>query len=542
VHDYAAVALNEMKHVIEEPDMTTALCPVRMADYVRVHGRTRPMAPAAAFMDRTMSYSELDAEVALLARALLAAGVKKGETVAVLSTPRPEFLIAFLATIDIGAVWVGLNPLYRAEDLARTLADAKPVLILAIAEHEGQAVAPRLAKAQEVAGMAQTVFFGSAEQTLAAFLAGAEGVDDAQYARARAAVMPDDPAMVVYTSGSSGAPKGAVLSHRSLAEGARMQVEHFGIERLSVVCNFPVNHVACVADVCCTTLVKGGELVFQEKFDPIAMLLAIERKRITLWGGVPTMFELALAHPQFTEFDLSSVQLIFWAGAAMQHSTVVSLQKLGIPLMTGYGMTETAAQVTFSDRRASADVLSSTIGRPDRACEVRIVDAGQVVRQVGVSGELQVRAPFLMLGYRNRDGSLDRSTFTDNGFLRTGDVGAWTDAGDLRLEGRMSEMFKSGGYRIHPSEIEAVVAQHPAVELCAVVAVPDSLYQEVCTAFLQLRRGFSLSAEEARDFCRERLARYKVPKRFVVLEALPLLPVGKIDKSSLRRLQLQRGD
>src|SRR5690606_24857757 len=143
------------------------------------------------------------------------------------------------------------------------------------------------------------------------------------------------------------------------------------------------------------------------------------------------------AYPQFAEFDLSSVQLIFWAGAAMQHSTVVSLQRLGIPLMTGYGMTETAAQVTFSQRGAGADVLSSTIGRPDRACEIRLVDADQVVSRPGMSGELQVRAPFLMLGYRNADGSLDRSAFTADGFLRTGDVGAWTEGGDLRLEGRL---------------------------------------------------------------------------------------------------------
>jgi acyl-CoA synthetase (AMP-forming)/AMP-acid ligase II len=291
--------------------------------------------------------------------------------------------------------------------------------------------------------------------------------------------------------------------------------------------------VACVADTCSTTLVKGGTIVFQERFDPEATIAAVAAERANVWGGIPTMLQLEMGLPNFEGYDLSSVEMVLWAGAALPRETIIRLQRMGPRLMTAYGMTETSAHVTYSDDDADLDALAETVGRPDPRVACRIVDQDGNECAPGVDGELQFHGDYLMLGYYERPEATAES-FTGDGWFHTGDVGHWREDGNIVLVGRMSEMFKSGGYNVYPREVELALEEHEGVAMAAVISVPDKIYQEVGHAYVLREPGADVSADELSAHCRERLANYKVPKKISVQDTLPMLPVGKIDKKALK--------
>jgi acyl-CoA synthetase (AMP-forming)/AMP-acid ligase II len=253
-----------------------------------------------------------------------------------------------------------------------------------------------------------------------------------------------------------------------------------------------------------------------------------------MWAQVPTMFQLTLDDPGFDPGMVACVQEIAWSGAMAPENLVRRLHALGPPLSSFYGMTETVGSVCYSDAGASLPDLARTIGRPDPRYDVRIADAEGSAAPRGEAGEIQVRGDFLMLGYLN-NAEATREAFTTDGWLRTGDLAIEEPDGQFRLIGRLREMFKSGGYNVYPKEVETVLESHPAVGLSAVVATPDPLYGEVGTAFLVCNAGAAVDDALLRSHCRERLANYKIPKRFHVLDVMPMLPIGKVDRAELRR-------
>ena len=522
------------------PSMTidgTAVLP-RISDYVDKFADETPDRIGVVCRGRRIDYGELRELVDRWSRALLAAGVAKGDRVAMLCTPRAEFWASFLATARIGAIWVGLNPRYSVRECEYVLGDAEPRILFTLAADGAHSFQPYVDRVKadhaDLAVVSLDAPLTSAV-SLEDFLKAGEQCGDECLDAAVAAVDTLDPALIVYTSGSTGSPKGAVLSHYGLSYGATMQMTHFRVAAPSLVVCFPVNHVASVADTCATTLVKGGKIVFQEHFDPAASVEATVAERCTMIGGVPTMFQLQMQTDAFADADFSALEMILWGGAAMPVECIERLRRLGKRMMTAYGMTETASHVTYTDEGADLDVLSTTVGRPDPHCGIRIVaDDGKAASEEN-PGELQVKGDFLMLRYWNRDRAT-RATFTADGWLKTGDVAYWREDGNIRLVGRMSDMFKSGGYNVYPREIETVLEQHPGVAIAAIVAVPDELYQEVGVAYVKPDPGQALTAEELDGWCRSRLANYKVPKTICVLDELPLLPVGKVDKQALKQM------
>jgi acyl-CoA synthetase (AMP-forming)/AMP-acid ligase II len=306
---------------------------------------------------------------------------------------------------------------------------------------------------------------------------------------------------------------------------------------LSLVVSFPINHVACVADSCATSLITAGKIVFQERFDPTAMLMATAEERCNMLGGVPTMLQLMLEQPVLETLDLSSLELIAWGGAAMPREGIRRLGMLCSRLMTLYGLTETSANIVFGDERSGTDALAETIGRPDRAVSCRIVDESGALCRIGEAGELQFRADFFFLGYWRQE-SAATAAWTDDGWFRTGDIALQRADGNLVLRGRKAEMYKSGGYNIYPREIELALERLPGVALAAVVCVPDPLYQEVGYAWVVPSPGADLGVEGLREACRNRLANYKVPKHFAIRDSVPMLPVGKVDKRALKNMAL----
>ena len=522
--------------------MTLAL-PIlpRINDYLDLYAKNTPEAPACWFHEKFTTYAELSQRVDTLARGLLGLGLRHGERVAVLSTPRPEFLVSMLAAIQIGLVWVGLNPRYTWRELAYVIADAQPRVVLSLTAFEGRdfigLVARMLSEFQfidhgfmldrgpAVGALEDLCFLNSIGATTPL----------ADHVARRNAVLASDAAVIVYTSGSSGSPKGAVLPHRSLVYGPGVEAEQTGIKQPRVLCNFPINHVACVGDTCCANLIAGGMLAFDERFDPAHYLALVEKLRLTQLAHVPTVVQLVLAHPDFQTRDVSSLQLVAWGGAALPIDVVRSVRARGLRMLAVYGMTETVCNVTWADDRFSDEALATTIGKPDPNVELKLIDDNCVAVADGQEGEIAVRHGAMMLGYFNRP-EATATAMTPDGFLRTGDIAQRLSDGSYRLVGRRSEMYKSGGYNIYPREIEQCLEEHPSVALAAVVGVPDPEYQEVGLAWLMRKPGAAALPDQViRDWCRERLANYKIPKRFEWPDELPMLPVGKVDKLQLKR-------
>jgi acyl-CoA synthetase (AMP-forming)/AMP-acid ligase II len=487
---------------------------------------------------RRLNWHDTRIEVDRVAAALMATGLDHGERVAYLSDPRLDFFVHFLAATSIGLVWQGLNPKYTWNEVSYVAGDFTPRVVFdgrapnAVDDQPnnepGDDLVGRLVA--EVTGIDRTITVDSPDWE--AFLAAGRTVAAAELAARRDAVRPLDPAFIVYTSGSTGRPKGAVLTHRGICWCGVTGTTARGGPDLSVICNLPVNHVGAVSDICCRKMVGGGTIVFQERFDAVAMLATIEAERIGVWGGVPTMFQLCADHPDFATRDLSSVRQVQWGGAAMPAPVLDRiLDRLDVDrCVCGYGMSETTGGVTAMPPDATREQLETTVGRVIPGHEFRIADGDGNEVEPGESGEVQVRGDWIMAGYWNRPEATAEASDSD-GWLHTGDLAMLRPDGHVQLVGRMSEMFKTGGYNAYPREIEMCLEEHPAVRMAAVVSVPDPVFDEVGHAFVVAEPG--TDAEDLRSHCRERLANYKVPKVVNLRDELPRLAVGKVDKKAL---------
>jgi acyl-CoA synthetase (AMP-forming)/AMP-acid ligase II len=510
----------------------------RITDYVAWQARHRPDVPALVLDDLKLDYAGLADAVDALARALLAAGVSKGDRVASLYPPHPFFMIDFLAAASIGAIWVGLNPRYRLRELLHVVTDAEPVVLFARARIGERDYGPDL---EELCRSCPTVrHLVVAEEdavlpeaeTRSAFLARGQAVTVETLQAAKGACLDRDPCLIVYTSGSTGAPKGALLHSQGLALFAHHQNVVWPVRDYRGVNYFPINHVGCVADCALPCLVAGGTLHFMEQFEPAACLSLMARERITIWGSVPSTFPMILDLPGFADADLSAVELIVWGGAAMPAPVIERLVRICPRLGTNYGMTEATSAITVIAPTDDVEILANSVGFPFPGVEVRLVDGDGRGTPPGGVGEVQARSPMNFLGYWKAAESGD--AFAEGGWLRTGDLAVQRPDGGYRLVGRTREMFKSGGYNVYPREIEALLEAHPAVEAAALVGVPDPVWQEVGAAFVVLREALAEAALAA--WLAERLANYKRPKTIHVLAALPLLPIGKVDKRALAEM------
>jgi acyl-CoA synthetase (AMP-forming)/AMP-acid ligase II len=497
--------------------------PVGQFAWVAGVARDDPAREAIVTPESRLSYRAFADLIARTAAGLTAAGLVPGARVAYLGLPGAGFLVSELATQQAGGVWMGLNPRYTVDELRHALADARPSLILVEAAAGGDAHArvERACATLDPPPVVQLV----------------DRLDDLARVPARLGV-PDillsgDVALIVYTSGTTGTPKGACLTHAGVAESARLYAARYAHPGLRSLMNLPVNHVGSLIDLAGSALAEGGTLVTMPGFDPVAIPQIMREERLTLLGQVPAMHIAIESHAAYDPADYPHLRHLVWSGASMPRRWIEAHHGRAAELSTCYGQTECTGSVSFTDPGADIDTLAESVGRPAEPGLVRIVGSDGAAVADGQPGEIQVQGPLLMVGYFNRPEATSE-TLLPGGWLRTGDLGLLDASGNLRLVGRLKEMYKSGGYNVYPREVEAVLERCPGVRAAAVIAMPDPQWQEVGWAYLIAEAGVEPEAVMAQ--ARASLANYKLPKRIIVHNDLPLLPIGKIDKRALMEL------
>lgn len=495
---------------------------------------------ALEYQGRKISYRQLEKHVAQCAQAFLSLGLKRGDRMAMLSSPRPEAFISFLAAARLGVLWLGLNPKYQQRELTYVVGDSQPKLLISVESLDGRQYAPDIeAMVAAAPSITTTVLIRDDSRESSSFYAwiaaAGAGVDTSALLAAAAQVQETDPALLVYTSGSSGKPKGVLLRQRELLTRSRNQNERFPTKAPPVLINpLPINHIGGMHFLGLYAFVGGGCIRFSQKFSATEFIQALRDRSVSVMYVLPTMFKMMVDDPAFSPGLLDSIEWFVFSGAAMSTEMIETLRSARCGIGLTYGMTETCGSVTYSDPDATVEQLVNTIGRSAPEGEVRVADENGVTCPVDVPGEIQVRAEFCMGGYLNRE-EATRDAYTADGWLRTGDRAVLRADGNIRFIGRFSEMFKSGGYNVYPREVELVLESHSSVAIAAVVGVPDPLFDEVGWAYVVPTSAGACSQVDWRDWCGKELAAYKIPKRFIVCTELPLLPIGKVDKVSLRK-------
>ncbi|MGC0327527.1 acyl-CoA synthetase (AMP-forming)/AMP-acid ligase II [Streptomyces sp. SAI-170] len=483
-----------------------------------------PHRVAVVHDEHTSTYGELHRRVLRLAHALRALGIGHGDRVAYLGPNHPAFLETLFAAGALGAVFVPLNTRLAAPELAYNLADSGSSVLVHAPE---QAQAARAA-AEEARVPHRIALDGPGEGALGyeEFLGdGAGGPLDET-------VAPEDPCMIMYTSGTTGRPKGAVLSHANIiwnSVNVLVDTDLAGDEVTLVVA--PLFHTAGLNMTCLPTLLKGGRVVLLGAFDAEHVLETVERRRVTYMFGVPTMYDARAAHPRWATADLSSLRTLNCGGAPVPARTIATYLARGLAFSQGYGMTEASPGVLYLDREQTSAKAGSA-GVPHFFTDTRVVLPDGSEAGPGERGEILVHGPHVMTGYWGRPEDTE-AAFTD-GWLRTGDI-ARTDAdGYAYLVDRAKDMFVSGGENVYPAEVEDALLTHGAVAECAVIGVPDPVWGEVGRAVVVLRPDARADEEDILGHLRGRLAKYKIPRSLVVAQSLPRTASGKIIKPAVR--------
>ena len=502
---------------------------------------------------RRLTYADWDRRSDAIATGLAELGFRKGDVLAILLPPRVEYALCYLAAAKIGVITTGVNPRFGDGEIEYIMRDsgARAVVTLdRLGEREHAALVRRLGA--RIPSLEHVIVAGGTREAdgkacgrdpdvhapSLTTLAAVEGVreEGGPSLHPNAPVVdlaPEDLVAIVYTSGTTGKPKGAVFSYANLDALRPTRAEmlqEYG-ER-SLATGTPFSHVGFMTKIVAN--VSGAQTtVLLETFKARTVLETIERERITYVGGVPAQFSLILMDPELGRFDLSSLRTGAIGGAPFTPELVRSIrERLGIDLVTRYACTETAVG-TGSRRGDGEDRLANTVGRASDIAELRVVDDARKPLPPGEVGEVAIRSPAVMRGYWKQPEATAEVLDAD-GFYYTGDLGVLDADGYLKLVGRKKEMYIRGGYNVYPVEVEAVLGEHPRVAQAAVVGIPDPVLGERGVAFLVPRDAASPpETDEIRAFVKQHIADYKAPDRVIVCSELPLTPGMKVDKAAL---------
>jgi fatty-acyl-CoA synthase len=490
---------------------------------------------------RRWTYTELAADVDALALGLLEMGIEKGDRVGIWAPNCAEWTLTQYATAKIGAILVNINPAYRTSELEYVLNQSGTRLLVSAVKLKTSDYAEMIAEVRpRCPGLAHVVLIGSPDwQALLEI-----GHRQERSALERIQLDTDEPINIQYTSGTTGFPKGATLSHHNILNNGFFVGELCNYTEADRIC-LPVPFYHCFGMVMgnlAATSHGACMVIPAPSFDPVATLEAVQAERCTSLYGVPTMFIAELSVPGFADYDLSSLRTGIMAGSPCPVEVMKQvIERMSMPEVSiCYGMTETSPVSTQTRRDDSLDRRVSTVGRVGPHLEVKVIDPKTCVTVPrGTPGELCTRGYSVMLGYWEQPDKTAEAVDA-TGWMHTGDLAVMDEDGYLAITGRIKDMVIRGGENVYPREIEEFLYTHPDILDAQVIGVPDAVYGEELMAWIRLRPGAAtLTAEDLRSFCSGRLAHYKIPRYVHIVEEFPMTVTGKVRKVEMRERSVE---
>ena len=501
--------------------------PEGLAEWLRRRAMRAPEKPALSFQGSTWSYGDFQDRIERMAAMFAAGGIVRGDRVALLAFNHPNMLVSLFAAARIGAILVPLNYRLSAVELRDIIADAGAHTLIVDERNRAaiEGVRGAMACKRYLLFGAESAGWESLDAAFAAAPASAPAVDG----------KPDDVAVLMYTSGTTGRPKGVMLSHRNFWTNNINWLLTSDYTSRDVTLNMaPLFHVGGLCVVLLVTFMVGGHNILHDGFDAANFLADIERYQVTVTFTVPAMMLFATQHATFAETKLSSLRMIVAGGAPVPEPLLETYAARDVPVSQCYGMTEATAGVTFLETERAKTKLGSC-GRPGMLTEVRLIDEqGSVITEPNVPGELCMRGGNVTQGYWNMSEATAQVLAAD-GWFRSGDVARRDAEGFYTICDRTKDMIISGGENIYSAEVESVLYGHPAIAEVAVIGIPDEKWGETVLAIVVLKPGQALTLEGLRDFAAQSLARFKLPRALEVIDVMPRNSNGKVQKPELRK-------
>ena len=491
---------------------------------------------------RVLSFAELGEEAIRATRAFIAAGVEPGDRVGIWAQNCLEWVLAAIGLQSAGAVLVPLNTRFKGSEAAYILNKSRTRLAFTVDEFLGASYVAMLEAAElpHLEGIVTLKGETANTRSWEDFLAGGDAVDATQARERLAAVGPDDLSDILFTSGTTGKPKGVMCTHQQVLRGFEAWTEVIGLregDRYLIV--NPFFHAFGYKAGWLACIMRGSTMLPHPVFDVPEVLRRVSADRISMLPGPPALLQSILMHPERGDYDLSHLRLCVTGAAAIPVELVHRMHDdLGFEtVITGYGLTESCGIATMCRDGDDATTIATTSGRAIPDVEVLCVDSEGNEVPRGESGEVVVRGYNVMLGYFE-DEAQTRETIDAEGWLHTGDIGVMDERGNLQITDRLKDMFIMGGFNCYPAEIEGLLFEHPQVAQVAVIGVPDERMGEVGMAFVVAEPGTQPSPDDLIAWSREHMANYKVPRRVEVVDELPLNASGKVQKFVLREKAL----
>lgn len=487
---------------------------------------TDPDHPLYIFDDKVIRAREIWDSVCRLTNGLRALGIEKGSRVLLMLPNIPEYVIAYYAILSAGAVVVPVNPMLRERELRYLMEDCEARAIIAGENNTADAVAA----ARSLVIMRNIIIYGN--QITQEVVSLGQLIDQQNPETNIAECCSEDTAVILYTAGTTGRPKGAELSHRSLignAQACRNLLKIRAKDRLSGLVPF-----FCAfgqTAVMNTALAAGATVVLLPDFVPGKTVRAVKEHKISIFLATPSVYSVILTHPRTEDADFSSVRYCISGGSALKADLLQEFEeKFSVEILEGYGLCETTAVATFNHPHLGRK--SGSIGTPIEGVEIKILDDSGKEVSMGEVGDIHIRSEFLMKGYLNRPEAT--AAVMKDGWFTTGDLAYCDETGYITIVDRKTDMIVKGGFNVYPAEIEEVLLAHPGIIEAAVIGVPDPVQGEEIKACIVLKDECTITAEKLAGYCRDKMARYKCPRYIQFYQQLPKSPTGRILKNKLR--------